>query len=307
MGSVHRRLALGVAKGLALSGHQRYQRGMRDLSVLVLCLGLVASCAKESEPARYPDRPGGECSRAPGNTCDEGSVCHYAPGTSCGESGAKGACFPMPSTCTKDYSPICGCDGRTYLNICVAHSHGVSPRESGVCPGAVPAGPVSCGVDGAIARCSQTEFCQYSEAQYCGEVGVPGECAERPTVCTKEWAPVCGCDGRNYSNDCVAHSHGVSIRHRGLCQDAADSGAGGVGAACGTATTKRCATGLYCSYEPAARCGSTNKPGKCQARPQVCTSDYRPVCGCDGKTYSNVCSAGAAGVSVKQEGACPPL
>jgi hypothetical protein len=282
---------------------------MPRLVLPFLCLALLASCAKKSEPARYPDRPGGECSKAPGETCEQGFVCHYGPSAECGESGAKGACFPMPTTCTKDYSPVCGCDGRTYVNICVAHSHGVSPRTSGQCPDAVvAAGTGTCGEGGATATCAEGLFCQYSEAQYCGEVSGPGQCTRQPTVCTKEWSPVCGCDGRNYSNDCVAHSHGTSIRHRGLCQDAAAVAAGAAGDKCGAPGHGGCGTGLYCKYPANAKCGSTTTPGTCETRPQACTADYAPVCGCDDKTYSNACSAEAAGVSIKRKGACetPP-
>lgn len=41
-------------------------------------------------------------------------------------------------------------------------------------------------------------------------------------------------------------------------------------------------------------------PGK----PMACTMVWRPVCGCNGVTYSNSCSARAAGVPSFTEGEC---
>src|SRR4051812_32216384 len=50
--------------------------------------------------------------------------------------------------------------------------------------------------------------------------------------------------------------------------------------------------------------GDCKGEGKCTDRPDVCTDEFKPVCGCNHKTYSNACFAAAAGVNVDHDGPC---
>ncbi len=60
----------------------------------------------------------------------------------------------------------------------------------------------------------------------------------------------------------------------------------------------------FCQWQAGTQCGAADQMGVCTAVTQACTREYRPVCGCDGQTYSNACVATANRASILHEGAC---
>jgi hypothetical protein len=272
------------------------------------------------------DRPGDgrnrACGARLGDTCREGEFCDWTLEGICGFADATGICKPIPQGCTFQYDPVCGCDGYTYGNACAANGAGVSVLHPGECEGDVeedagvdpgPESDAACGTPsrqcGGIAGlpCDEGQFCNLEPTAGglgCDVADATGVCQPIPELCTREYAPVCGCDGNTYGNACTAHGSGVSVAHPGECEGLPEPGEG---ERCGGLTGLACSKGEFCNFEgdpSGVACGAADGTGICQPIPEACTLQYDPVCGCDDQTYGNACAAHAAGVSVATHGAC---
>jgi hypothetical protein len=78
------------------------------------------------------------------------------------------------------------------------------------------------------------------------------------------------------------------------------------GQACGGASSAGCDKGLWCEPSPGL-CGTT--AGVCVPIPRLCfarkrSRDYKPVCGCNSKTYSSDCFRRAYKVAKSHDGKC---
>jgi hypothetical protein len=249
-----------------------------------------------------------KCGPFPGGTCATDEVCDI---TGCAP-GATGVCVTQPKKCNKIYMPVCGCDDVTYGNDCLRLMAGVPLKHTGACQTAPDSGTPDSGTpltDGGLGK-----LCGPIPGGTCGPglvcdikgclLGATGVCVTKPVTCPYLWAPVCGCDGLTYANDCLRLMAGTALDHTGPCLTAGDGGVipwdGGVAIQCGGPMSTPCPPGWFCNI---LSCGK-NASGACEIIPSACPMIWAPVCGCDGVTYGNDCLRKAAGVPLDHTGQC---
>jgi hypothetical protein len=102
------------------------------LSGFFTTLAIIASATLFASSNASAVGIGKTCGTIAGIQCDSGLFCAMKPGT-CKVADNQGKCARVPTRCTRELRPVCGCDGKTYNNDCLRLTAGVNLDHKGAC------------------------------------------------------------------------------------------------------------------------------------------------------------------------------
>jgi len=202
-------------------------------------------------------------------------------------------CIPGLTRCNCPgvFEPVCGGDGRNYINRCEAACAGVGVRQEGFCEEPPGRGCARAGCSGQLCVDEGVDIastCEWRPVYVCYQEATcdrqpNGQCGFTPThelvECLEKLGPVCALIDCAPGYVCEL---GQCVPPVGLCND-----------------DRECPVGWICLR------GILANPlydGICERC--ACQEIYAPVCGVDGHTYGNACEARCAHVEVAYSGEC---
>ncbi|XP_068506113.1 agrin isoform X3 [Syngnathus scovelli] len=183
--------------------------------------------------------------------------------------------YSLPGSCPPPSEPLCASDGENYPSECAMRATGL---QKGIKLRKIHGG-----------RCREldecTEECRFNAV--CVVEQLNARCSCDPIECDGTYKPVCGKDGRTYTNECARRKAEclaktlIPIKHVGPCDLHTPS----------PCLDKVCHHGAVCvvkNDEPVCEC------------PEACSQTSDPVCGSDGSSYGSPCEMRAMGCALQK-------
>ncbi|KAI1287382.1 Agrin [Halotydeus destructor] len=196
-------------------------------------------------------------------------VCQYGADCIRSKDGKKADCL-CPEKCytygdSVGSRPVCGSDGRDYPNECELRRRACKESKDIVAKFPGRCDPCD-GVD-----CPTNQVCQLDEAR--------NPICRCNAVCSLDFKPVCGYDGKSYTNECILRVEACKARKNLRILYNGECGSG--------REEKGPCHGFVCQYGAVCVIKSTSMAAECEC--PTCTEEFKPVCGSDGISYQNEC------------------